>query len=701
MASEGTEQRKLAAIMFTDMVGYSALAQRNEKLALEVLEEHRRLLRELFPQFDGREVETTGDGFLVEFASALEAARCAIEIQRAVSTRNLTVSPERQIQLRIGIHVGDVIHKDGHVLGDGVNIAARLQPLAEPGGICISVDVARQVQNNLQATVVKMGQAELKNIRLPMEICRIVLPWEKHAPAPVEPSPPQRPIRKAFPVALALVVVALGGMGIWLYYFSGRLARLETLPQTNAVPPVVRAVDSKSVAVLPFVNMSADKDNEYLSDGLTEDLCTALAQVRGLRVPARTSCFVFKGKTDDIQKIGQQLHVANVLEGSVSQSGHKLRITAQLISVADGFHLWATNYDREMSDLLALRSEIAQQVVAALRVQLLPGERQRLEKKGTENPEAHRLYLLGLSFWNQRSGDGLKKALGYFEQALGKDPNYALAQVGLADCYLVLPQYAGLPSKEAMPKARAAALTALKMDDTLGEAHAALAYVGEIEWDWQGAEAEFRRAIELTPNYPTAHHWYSGLLLDLGRFDEASREIQRAQELDPLSPVINVNVGWSLYVQGRSDQAITVYRTVLEVNPNFHTAHQRLGEAYLMKQRHSEAIMEFQTLRASVGNVPFGLGDLGYAYGMSGRVNEARKALDELTAFLQQGYEVQSDIALVYHGLGNRERTLDSLGKALEAQTQSMPVLKCDPLWQNLRSEPRFVALLKKMGLEK
>jgi adenylate cyclase len=261
---EGSEQRKLAAIMFTDMVGYSALTQRNEALALELLEEHRRVLRDLFPKFHGREVETTGDGFLLEFASALEAARCAIEIQRAICTRNLTVPHDHQIQVRIGIHVGDVIHKDGHVLGDGVNIAARLQPLAEPGGICISVDVARQVQNNLQATVVRMGEAELKNIRLPMEICRIVLPWEKHTPAPVAPRTKERPAKKAFPMALVLVVVALGGMGIWLYYFSGRLAKLETTPQTSAAPPDARAVESKSVAVLPFVNMSADKDNEYL-----------------------------------------------------------------------------------------------------------------------------------------------------------------------------------------------------------------------------------------------------------------------------------------------------------------------------------------------------------------------------------------------------------------------------------------------------
>ena len=311
------------------------------------------------------------------------------------------------------------------------------------------------------------------------------------------------------------------------------------------------------------------------------------------------------------------------------------------------------------------------------------------------------MYLLGLSFWNQRTEDGLKKAVDYFEQASVEDPNYALAHVGLADCYILMPIFASAPTKEAMPKARAAALTALKLDDTLGEAHAALALVRQNKWDWQGAEAEFRQAIELSPNYATAHHWYSALLESSGRFDEASREIQRAQELDPLSPIINLNVAAVPYFEGHYDQAIAAYRTVLELNPNFRPAHESLGEAYLMKQRYSEAIREFQTVRASVGNDPYGLGDLGYAYGLSGRVNEARKVLDELTGFLQQGYEVQSDIALVHYGLGDREKALDWLEKAVESQAVFMLVLKVDPFWQNLRSEPRFLALLKKMGLEK
>jgi adenylate cyclase len=709
MAGEGTERRKLAAIMFTDIVGYTAMTQRNEALTLEVLEEHRRLLRELFPKFGGQEIETTGDGFLVEFESAVEAVRCAIEIHRSLATRNMSVSPERRVELRIGVHVGDVVHKEGHILGDGVNIAARIQPLAEAGGICVSVDVARQIQHHVEARCESLGPKALKNVASPIEVCRIVLPWEKPSPALAQPVMTPRSSWRVTPAqlgAMALIIIVLGGVGWWLHYLSGRSPKLVStaqnqLPATNPAPSVPQAVEPKSVAVLPFVNISADKADEYLSDGITEDLCTALTQVRGLRVPARTSCFVFKGKTDDIQKIGQQLRVATVLEGSVSKAGNKLRISAQLINIADGFHLWATNYDREMSDLLALRSEIAQQVVAALRVQLLPGENQRLSKKETDNPEAHRLYLIGRSFWNQRTADGLKKATNYLAQALAQDPNYALAYAALADCYGVLPEYAGVRTGEMMPKARAAALKALELDNTLGEAHAALGLIKALEFDWTGAEADYRRAIELAPNYASAHHWYEVLLRSLGRLDEASREIHRAQDLDPLSPVINANVGWVLYFQGQYAQAIAAFRAVLELNPGFRHAHLGVGAGLLAQQAYKDAITELQQFRAEAGNTPEALGLLGCAYALSGRTNEVRQVLEQLRGFIEQGYASHGELSAVYEGLGDHEKALVCLEKAAEAKEPRMCDLRGSPVYQDLRSEPRFIALLKKMGLER
>ena len=698
-----TELRKLAAIMFTDMVGYSVLAQRNEALALELLEEHRRLLRTLFPRFNGAEVKTIGDAFLVEFASALEAAQCAIEIQRALARRNADCPPGRQIQVRIGIHIGDVVHREGDVYGDGVNIASRIEQLAGPNGICISMDVERQIRHALEASLVKLPPAELKNIAVPMELFRIVLPWERQAVPSAGPqiSGRGKPRGLAVGLAVAAVIVILVGAGWWLQRARGRPSPVAPPPQTKALIPVARAAEARSVAVLPFANLSADKADEYLGDGMSEEIITALSKLKGLRVPARTSCFAFKGKNEDIRRIGEQLGVRTVLEGSVTRSGNKLRVTAQLINLADGFHVWSETYDRALDDLLAIRTDVAERVAEALKGELLGEDKQKLTKPTTANAEAYRLYVQGRYVWNQRTGESLKKAADYLEQAVAKDTNYALGYAALADCYVLLPEYAAAPAKQWMPKARATALRALELDNTLGEAHAALGIIKQNwDWDWPGAEAEYKRAIELNPNYATAHHWYSVWLRSLGRFDEAMREIKRAQDLDPLSPVIGENVGCVLLYSRQYGSAIAEFRKVINLSPDFPAAHTYLGWAYTMTGAFSEAIAEFQTVRKLAGSRPGGLGGLGYSYAISGRTAEAHKVLDDLMGFLQQGYEVHNGVAQIYLGLGDREQALAWLEQAVEAR-EPMYGLKTSLVWQNLRSEPKFIELLKKIGLEK
>ncbi|HUI05594.1 MAG TPA: tetratricopeptide repeat protein [Verrucomicrobiae bacterium] len=703
MAVEGTEQRKLAAIMFTDMVGYSALVQQSEALALELLEEHRRLLRSLFPRFNGTEVKTIGDAFLVEFGSALEAAQCAIEIQRTLAKRNADVSAASRIQVRIGIHIGDVIHRESDVLGDGVNIASRIQQVAEPDGICVSMDVERQIRHALAASLIKLPPAALKNIRVPMDLFRIVLPWEhqESSSAGRRTLGPGKPHGPVVGLAVAVVIAILIGVGLWLYHSSGRPAKVTAAPPTNAPIPIARAAESRSVAVLPFANMSADRSDEYLGDGISEEIITALSKVKGLRVPARTSCFAFKGKNEDIRHIGEQLGVGTVLEGSITKSGSKLRVTAQLINVTDGFHLWSETYDRGLDDLLAIRADVAERVAEALKGQLLSEDSQHLTKPITANAEAYRLYVQGRYLWNQRTSDSLKKAADYLEQAVGKDPNFALAYAALADCYLVLPGYTGTPAKQSMPKARAAALRALELDNTLGEAHAALGSIKQSwDWDWPGAEAEFKRAIELNPNYATAHLWYSILLRCLGRFDEAIREIRRAQDLDPVSPVIGMNVGGVLVYDRRPQEAITEFRKVVELSPDFPSVHETLGDAYIMAGMFTEAIAELQTMRRLTGSSPDGLGDLGYAYAVSGRTNEAHEVLHDLMGFLQRGYDVRYLVAWVHNGLGDRDEALAWLEQAIEAR-EDVSDLKIIPFLDNLRSDPTFIALLKKVGLEK
>jgi TolB-like protein/Flp pilus assembly protein TadD len=649
------EQRQLAAIMFTDMDDFSALAQRNEPLALELLEEHFQLLRPLFPKHDGRELKTIGDAFMAEFASPLQAVRCAIAMQKVLSIQNAASPPERQIKIRIGIHLGDIEHRGGDVFGDGVNIASRIEPLAEPGGICISQQVYDHIQNKIDHPLVSIGKPPLKNIQMPIEIYQVVLPWQS-------------------------------------------LTRASTQPTHHAT---FIETQRESIAVLPFVNLSPDPENEYFSDGLTEELIDALTKVDGLHVAARSSAFMFKGKTEDIRKIGEQLNVKTVLEGSVRKAGTKLRVTAQLITIADGYHLWSESYNRDMADIFAVQEEIARTIVNTLKVKLVGEQDRPLVKCTTENLEAYQLYLKGRYFWNKRTEEGLKKGVEHFEQAIAKDPNYALAHVGLADCNNVLGALSYLHPKDAFSAAKLAAKRALELDESLSEAHASLAFVTfRYDWDWLQATKEFARALELNPNYPEAHHWYALYLLEMGQFDAALAEMNRAQELDPLSLVINANRGWILYCARQCDQAIEQCRKTLEMDPNFARAHLWLGQVYGQKGLYNEAIEELQKANL-LDDSTLILARLGHVYAISGQRGAAQKVLGKLKEVSKRRYVSPVDTALIYFGLGEKEQAFEWLERAYEEHFFDHVFLKVEPMLDSQRSDPRYMELLKKMGLEK
>src|SRR4051794_28424246 len=423
------EERKLAAIMFTDMVGYSALAQRDDQLALELLEEHRELLRAIFPRFHGTEIKTIGDAFLVEFGSALEAAQCAIEIQRALAKRNHDVSRDRRIELKIGIHIGDVVHRGGDVYGDGVNIASRIEPLAGAGGICVSMDVERQIRNALEARFEKFGTADLKNISLPMDLFRIVLPWEAGTS---QPEPRAKTSEKAKVPAWAFVLAALGLLsGVWFtVQYSKRDRDKPTPPAKASAVPETKAADENSVAVLPFVNMSDDKGSEYFSDGVSEELLTVLQKIPGLHVAARTSAFSFKGKNATAQEIGQKLAVAHLVEGSVRKSGDSVRIAARLSRADNGEELWSENYTRDSKDVFAVQTELAQTIVGQLRSRFagadagakdkaeIQAEVRAAEKGGTKNVAAHEAYLQGRFFANRHSEKETDQARAAYQRAV-------------------------------------------------------------------------------------------------------------------------------------------------------------------------------------------------------------------------------------------------------------------------------------------
>jgi len=495
---------------------------------------------------------------------------------------------------------------------------------------------------------------------------------------------------------ISLIITAVLALGGWLMFHRGGLSGRTSSSNPTAV------VHQPSVGVLPFVNLSAAKTDEYLSDGISEEIITALSKIKGLKVPARTSCFAFKGNQADLGKIGQQLHVSTVLEGSVSKVGNRLHVTAQLINIADGFHVWSETYDRDIDDLLAIRTDVAARVAEALKGQLLGEDRRQLSKRTTDNAAAHRLYLQGRYLWNRRTGENLKQSIEHFSQAIGQDPSYALAYAGLADCYVVLSQYTGLPARETYPKARAAALKALELDGSLGEPHATLGFIRAFfDWDWGGAEAEFLRAIELAPNYATAHHWFARVLDVLRRHEQALAEGRRAQEIDPLSPVINANLGLEFYLTGKEDLAAETLQDQIALDPSFVVAHDGLGLVYLKQGKLSQAVTEFETMHRLDGSGAYGLGDLGLAYARAGRTNDAQKMLLQMEELQQKGQDCRVAIALVQHALGQDMNALESLDQAMKDRASGLEWVNFAPFWQDLAQHPRARSILKQMNLAK
>ena len=515
-------------------------------------------------------------------------------------------------------------------------------------------------------------------------------PGNRQLAAPGQPATKTALGRKpALVGALGFLMVALLGFGGWLLFRGGGLS--PPAPPADRVGPDRQ----KSVAVLPFVNMSGDKADEYLSDGMTEELLSELAKVKGLRVPARTSCFVFKGKTDDIQKIGQQLHVSTVLEGSLRRAGNQIRITAQLINVADGFHIWSDTYDRDMTNIFAIQSDIATRVAEALKVQLLG--------KGREPPadiEAYKSYLKGRYLWNRRTGESLTKAIDCFNQAIAIDPGYALAHAGLADCYQVLPGYHPTGIREAEARARAAALKALELDPGLAGPLATLASLKETyNWDWPGAEADYRRAIELDPNHPSARQWFAESLSFQGRVQEAVAQGRKALELDPLSPVINAITARVLISAGAAEEAVDLLRKQVASDPSFALAHTILGWAYVAQGRLAEAIPEYEAASRLNENTPSG--ELGFCYARAGRTNDAQKVLQQLTELQRRGNDVNVAMAMVHHGLRNDSQAFELLEQAVQDHSYFMQLVPVNPCWNDLLPHPRFQAILKKMNLAK
>jgi TolB-like protein/Flp pilus assembly protein TadD len=478
------------------------------------------------------------------------------------------------------------------------------------------------------------------------------------------------------------------------YRFIGSIRGGQPAPPKRAARRKI-----SSLAVLPFENLAADAETEYISDGITETLIHSLAQLSGLRVIARSTAFRYKGSKADPQNIGRELNVGAVLAGRILQRGDGLVVTAELVDVANGWQLWGKKYDRKAQDILSVQDEIAQEVSERLRLALSGQDKKRLAKRHTQNTEAYHLYLKGRYCWNKRTAEDIERGIEFFKRAIEKDPSFALAHAGISDSYYLLcgTGLAGLCPEEAVPRAEAAALRALQIDDTLAEAHSSMASLLQNQWDWAGAEREYKRAIELDPSYATVHHWYAFLLMAQQRVDEAIAQAKQALELDPLSISINRDLALILLYARQPDQAIEQYEKTIELDPSFALAHQGLGRAYLQKGVPEVAIQHIRRAAQLSADSAAIASALAYAHAVAGNKDQARAILQKLLE--RSAYVPPSSIAVIHVGLGDHEQAFAWLDKAYALGDGGLLTVKIHPVFEVLHPDPRFQDLLRRMNL--
>ena len=641
-----SDARQLVAIMLTDIVGYTALTQTDEALTLALLGEHAALVRPLFAEYCGREVKSTGDGFLVEFPSALQAVRCAVEIQRALHERNNAVPLNHAIHLRIGIHLGDVVRRCGDILGDGVNVTARIEPLAKPGGICLSRQVYDQVWNKIDLRMASLGKKDLKNVKIQIEVYEMLLPW-----------------------------------------MDGKASTHQS-------------TDRSRLAVLPLVNVSPDLSDEYFADGLTEELIFTFSKVRALQVIALTSVMKYRGAKKTVSEIGSELAVGTVLEGSVRKAGNRLRITLQLIDVLNEAHLWSEVYDRSLHDVFAVQTEVARSVASALEVQLFPTSYPLAVEPSQVNPEAYEAYLKGRTLLSRRTVENIHTAILCFERATKLDPSRAETYAALSLAYWILPTYVISAPADWLGKAKANALTALSIDGSLPEAQAAYAGVLMDEFDWDGAERGFRKAIELSPSHAPSHHWLGLLLLDRGRFDEAIAEHKTALTLDPLSAVQHGSLGQVYFYAGQAELALTEFDMALALGEDNRVLRLFRGEVYVNQHQYELAQVDFERARSLAESfdpdAELALASLQEAKGVQGSLE---KALRRTLEHAEQERVSPYLLALFYFALGRNDDGFLHLERAYAGRDFELSAMVVDPRLASCRSDPRFVDLVKRTGL--
>src|SRR5882724_7486417 len=679
---------EIAHVLFIDIVGYSKLSINDQNAAVEELSQVARG-SEQFQKAEaaGRLLKiATGDGMALVFYTSPEApAQCAVEISRAGKDHP-------RLRLRMGIHSGPVsgvvdVNNRPNLAGAGLNMAQRVMSCGDAGHILVSKHVAEDLEEyeNWRPLLHELGTCEVKH-GMRVAIANLYSDQVGNPRLPKKFQALKKHSAKRRWAAMIAALLALAVIVAGIAMFSRYRVR-STLPAPE-----------KSIAVLPFENRSEDKANAYFADGIQDEILSRLSKIADLKVISRTSTQHYKSAPENLREIASQLGVAHILEGSVQKSGDAVRVNVQLIKAANDSHLWADTFDRKLTDIFSVESEVAKAIADTLKAKLTGAEEQLIAARPTSDLPAYELYLKGRVLWGKRGGDNIRQAIAFYEQAIVRDPNYAPAYAGLAEAYVILPIYTDASAREAYAKAKVAALKALQLDEKLAEAHNALALVLFLYLDIAGSIPEFQRAIALNPNYATAHHWYGfNPLCTLGRFDEAIAESKRAVELDPLSPVINSDLGSNLMVARRYDEAIAQLRKTLEIDPTFSLAHGALGEALQFKGDLPGAIAEY-TKAQELGADPRNRVLLAAAKAQSGDKDAAVRMLAELEEASRNREIPGAQRAVLYISLGNRTEAIRCLEQSVaDHDTQDVAWIKVYPTWDPLRGDPRFEALVQKV----
>lgn len=670
------QTRRLAAILFTDIVGYTAMMQKDEQLAVLVTQRYISVLKKLVPSYGGEILNDYGDGSLCTFPSATEAMRCAMEIQRQLQTNP-------KVPLRIGLHVGEIFFEDGKVFGDGVNVASRIQSLGTANSILFSAEINSKLKNQNEFKSVPVGKFQFKNVDEPHDVFAIS---NEGFAVPVKKKMEGKLAKKKFPVkGLILIFVLLCAAA-----FLGYRQYLHSSGFTGK---------EKSIAVLPFETISSDKQNEYINDGFTIDIINKLSKLSALKsVPGWARVKIFKNTTKALAEIANELGVAAILTGTIQKQNDQLHVIAELTDVNTGKTIWNTDYDRKWGDVLILQNEVAEKIANSLSAHLTPEEKTGIKKQYTQNTEAYNYYIRGRYFWDNRTPVSFDSAEANYKKAIDLDPEYGLAYAGLADLFIF--NQKGLKQGEALPIARDYADKALKLDSTLVEALTTIGFIQSVyDYNWMASKKTLERAIQLNPNYAYAHIYYGNLLQYTGEStDRGIEEIKKARDIDPLSVAINWVLGRNYYFAGKYDLAEEQLRKTINISSKFPLAKSFLAMVLLKKNKYPEAFEIIKQLPANglSTNEWYQGPVLSYAYAVSGNTAQARIELER--AIKENTFKSHYLLAKIYVALNDFDQAFVEFDKGIADKELLLYFTKVDPALEPIKNDPRYIALLKKLN---